>query len=370
MQTRTRFLPAVQEVLRRRQYSLATERSYLHWITRFIRFHRMRHPVQMTEKEIVEFLSYLANSRRVTASTQNQALNALVFLYREVLRVDIGDVSTFERSKVPRNVPVVLSREEVARILDELEGQPLLMCSLLYGCGLRLSECLQLRIKDLDFDRGQIVIQKSKGYRDRIVPLPRSILKVLLDTVSKRVELHERDLSEKEGRVNMPEALARKYPKAAFSIGWQFVFASYKRSTDPRSGLLCRHHVHSSYLIKHVQRAVEKAQIVKKVTCHTFRHSFATHLLEANKDIRTIQELLGHRNLKTTMIYTHVMGKPGVHSQSPLDSLSPLNFASKRRDLPTMKEPLPLNRRTARFGKLASFLRVAAIVPSLFARKT
>ncbi len=322
MRYRNRLIPSTREIIRRKQFSYKTEKSYIQWIRRFIHFHSLRHPKDMGEAEVVQFLSYLANSRRVAPSTQNQALNALVFLYCHVPKQDLGDISSFERTKTPRNIPIVLSPSEVQRILNELEGVPLIMSSLLYGCGLRLQECLRIRVKDLDFERKQLVIQKSKGRKDRVLPLPRDLIQPLLSLVKERGELHRKDLKAGEGRVYLPQALEQKYPRAAYSFKWQYLFASPKLSKDPRTGQNGRHHLYESYLIRHVQRAVEKAEIQKKVTCHTFRHSFATHLLEANKDIRTVQELLGHADLKTTMIYTHVIGKPGVKAKSPLDDLT------------------------------------------------
>lgn len=323
--------------IRRKHYSFQTEKSYVTWVVRYLRFHKMKHPKLLRENEVVHYLNYLANYRQVSAGTQNQALNAILFLYNHVLQQPIKDLGKFHRAKVSPNIPIVLSPEEVTSILQHLDGIPLLMTSLLYGCGLRLKECLKLRVKDIDFERDQIIIQKSKGNRDRIVPLPSKLKTKLSHLIEQRTDLHRIDLSKGLGRVYMPKALAIKYPKAAFSLKWQFIFNSKKISTDPRTAILARHHLHNTYLIRHIQQACKKADISKKVTCHTFRHSFATHLLEQGKDIRTVQELLGHKDLKTTMIYTHVRRKPGMLSDSPLDRLQ-LSSSYKNREIKSSQQ--------------------------------
>jgi integron integrase len=316
-----RLLPQVVSVIRTKGYSYSTEKTYTHWIKRFIRFHNYRHPDEMGEAEIVEFLSYLANESKVSSSTQNQALNAIVFLYRWVLRRDLGNFSHFARAKTPKLVPVVLSKKEVSLILKHLNGVSYLMVSILYGCGLRLSECLRLRIQDVDFERNIITVRQGKGKRDRILPLPSAIKQELTLQIEKVRETHKKDIRHGYGTVFLPNALKRKYPGAERQFKWQYLFPSHKLSKDPRSEEIRRHHIHQSMLIRHIQKAAQKARIEKKITSHSFRHSFATHLLEANKDIRTIQDLLGHKSVKTTMIYTHVAENGLAGTRSPLDCI-------------------------------------------------
>ena len=275
----------------------------------------------MGEKEIATFISYLATGRKVAASTQNQALNASVYLYKQVLHIEIGDLGRMERAKKPEKLPVVMSKEEVKRVLAAMSGVSQLMAKLLYGCGFRLMECVRLRVQDIDFDRSQITVRDGKGMKDRAVMLPEQLKPFLRDQLEKVKILHERDLKEGLGEVYFPFALEKKYRNAARELGWQYVFPSERISNDPRRGKMRRHHVDESGLQKAVRTAARKAGLIKPVSPHTFRHSFATHLLEAGYDIRTVQELLGHADVSTTMIYTHVLQKGGMGVKSPLDAL-------------------------------------------------
>nr|AAX14926.1 integrase [Xanthomonas perforans] len=316
-----KLLDQVRDRLRVRHYSLRTEQAYLSWIRRFILASGRRHPAQMGQAEVEAFLTRLATDGQVSAGTQNQALAALLFLYREVLRIELPWMENLVRAKRPRRIPVVLSREEVARLLAALEGPCWLMASLLYGSGMRLLECLRLRIKDVDDARGEIVVRDGKGGKDRRVPLPRSLKEVLQRQRERALLLHAADLAAGTGRVFLPHALARKYPNAGAEPGWQYLFPSAPQSRDPRSGRVGRHHVSEEVLQRAVQMARRHAGIVKPATCHTLRHSFATHLLEAGHDIRTVQELLGHKDVATTQIYTHVLGCGASAVRSPLDRL-------------------------------------------------
>jgi len=316
-----KLLDRLCEALRSRHYSRRTEQTYGHWVKRFIYFHNIRNPAEMAEPEINAFLTHLAVKEKVSASTQNQALSALLFLYRHVLNREIGDLGQVIRARKPRHLPAVMTREEVKAVLSILQGDKWLMASLMYGCGLRLMECLRLRIQDGDFARNEITIREGKGAKDRITMLPQSIEAPLREHLQKVKTVHERDLSEGWGRVEMPYALDRKYPDAAADWRWQWVFPQENRWKNTKTGLEGRHHVHETILQRAVKEAVRKAGIVKHVGCHTFRHSFATHLLEAGYDIRTIQELLGHKDVSTTMIYTHVLNKGGHGVRSPLDGL-------------------------------------------------
>lgn len=314
-----KLLDRVRWHLRVKHYSLRTEQAYIDWIRRFILFHRKRHPDEMGENEIATFLTSLAIKEHVAASTQNQALSALLFLYQQVLERKLNNLDGIERVKRPAKIPVVLTRREAHAILDQLREPYRLMTELLYGSGLRLLECLRLRVKDLDFGYGQITVRDGKGMRDRITVLPerlRESLRLHLEGVRQQ---HERDLAGGNGRVYLPAGLARKYPGAARSWVWQYVFPADKSSVDPRSREERRHHVTPKNLQNAVKAAVRRAGIPKHASCHTFRHSFATHLLESGQDIRTVQELLGHRDVSTTMIYTHVLNKPGLAVRSPLD---------------------------------------------------
>jgi integron integrase len=316
-----RLLDRVRAALRTRHYSHRTERAYVPWIVRFIRFHRLRHPEEMGEGEIVAFLNHLALEARVSASTQNQALNAIVFLYREVLGQERPELTDLVRARRPLRLPVVLTRSEVQELLRQLEGSAWLMASLLYGSGLRLMECVRLRVKDLDLSRGEIRLNDAKGQRGRVTMLPATLEAPLRRHLERVRLLHLRDLAEGFGRVRLPEALDRKYPNAGREWGWQWVFPAARRSVDPRDGVVRRHHLSETVVQRAVKQAVGRSGIAKPASCHTLRHSFATHLLLAGYDIRTVQELLGHRNVKTTMIYTHVLNKGGRGVQSPLDAV-------------------------------------------------
>ena len=314
-----RLLEQLRDVIRRRHYSPRTEETYVHWVRRFIYFSGKRHPAELGEAEVTAFLNYLSRERDVAAATQNQALSALLFLYKEVLRQPLPWLDGLERARRPARLPSVLTREEVQQLLSRMQGMKWLMASLLYGAGLRLRECLKLRVKDIDFGYRQIVVRDGKGAKDRVTMLPGAVLEPLKAHLRVAKELHQRDLAEGYGDVELPDALARKYPRAQYEWGWKFAFPSHKLSADPRTGVVRRHHVYENYVIRGVSRAVRAAGIPKHVSCHTLRHSFATHLLEASYDIRTVQELLGHADVSTTMIYTHVLNKGGAGVTSPLD---------------------------------------------------
>ncbi len=309
--------------IRVRQYSIRTERAYSSWLARYINFHNMSDPIDLQEESIVRYLEHLVINRNVAGSTQSQALNALVFFYKNVLEKEIKDFGGFRHSKKPRRLPVVLTREQVSQLLTHIENSTrCLMASLLYGCGMRLMECVRLRVQDVDFDYQQIMIRNAKGGKDRVVPLPKrlvELLKVQLEAVKKT---HADDIVKGFGSVYLPSALARKYPNAVKEYRWQYVFPASTISEDPRSGAVRRHHVHERVLQKSIKAASDKIGFAKKVNCHALRHSFATHLLESGNDIRTVQELLGHADVSTTMIYTHVLNKPGITVTSPLDTLS------------------------------------------------
>jgi integron integrase len=316
---RARLLDQVRDAIRRRHYSFRTEDTYVHWIKRFIFFSDRRHPAELGAGEVTAFLNYLARERNVAASTQNQALSALLFLYREVLATPLPWLDRLERVRRPAHVPTVLTREEAQRLLARMQGTKWLMASLLYGAGLRLRECLKLRVKDLDFGYRQIVVRDGKGAKDRLTMLPQSVHEPLKRHLMQVRALHERDLAAGCGTVELPHALARKYPRAPCEWAWKFVFPSHKLSTDPRTGAVQRHHVYENYLVRGVKEAARAACIAKHVSCHTLRHSFATHLLERGYDIRTVQELLGHADVSTTMIYTHVLSRGAGAVTSPLD---------------------------------------------------
>ena len=316
-----RLLDQVRDAIRRRHYSPRTEETYVHWIRRFIYFHDKRHPRDMGKEEVTAFLNHLARDREVAASTQNQALSAILFLYKETLGTPLAWLDGLERARRPVRMPSVLSRQEAQRLLANLHGTRWLMASLLYGAGLRLRECLRLRVKDVDFDYRQILVRDAKGAKDRVTMLPGSVIEPLKAHLEHARALHERDVAAGYGDVELPDALARKYPRAPYEWGWKFVFPAAKLATDPRSGVIRRHHVYENYLIRAVKQAAHSAAISKLVSCHTLRHSFATHLLEGGYDIRTVQELLGHNSVETTMVYTHVMNKGGRGVTSPLDRL-------------------------------------------------
>lgn len=317
----SRFLDQVREVIRINQFSYSTEKTYISWIYRFIIFHHKKHPRDMGAKEVAEFLSYLAVERKVSASTQNQALNALAFLYKKVLKIPL-DSMEFKPARIGKRLPVVLSREEAIIVLSKLQGEYHLMASILYGGGLRLTECLNLRVKDIDFELNEIVVRGGKGDNDRRTVLPSSLHQHFRLQLGKvRIRLEENLLLEGFAGASMPEALERKFPKAAKELAWQYIFPSRKPAQDWRSGALRQHYRHESFLQKAVKQAVLSSGITKNASCHTFRHSFATHLLEDGYDIRTVQELLGHRDVKSTMIYTHVLNRNKFNVRSPLDGL-------------------------------------------------
>ena len=319
MDGKPRLLDQMRERIRLKHYSIRTERVYCEWVKRFIRFHQYRHPLDMGAPEIEAFLTELAVKRNVSASTQNQALSALLFLYKEVLVVDLPWLADVVRAKKPQRLPVVLTIEEVRSILALLEGGPWLVCSLLYGTGMRLMEVLRLRIKDVDFTRHEILIRDGKGMKDRITMLPRSMVQPLRQHLAVVQAIHRAELEQARGDVWLPFALARKYPKAPWEWGWQYVFPAAGLSVDPRSGAVRRHHLDEKRIQRAFKRAVNESGVIKPATPHTLRHSFATHLLEAGQDIRTVQELLGHTDVKTTMIYTHVLNRGGLAVLSPLD---------------------------------------------------
>ena len=314
-----RLLDQLTERCRVKHYSLRTERAYRDWVRRFILANGKRHPRDMGATEVEAFLSRLATESDVAASTQNQALSALLFLYREVLRIDLPWMESVVRAKRPQRVPTVLSRTEVTRLLAMLDGQVWLMAALLYGTGMRLMECMRLRVQDVGFDRGEITVRNGKGGKDRRVPLPQRLRERLKEQMERTRILHAQDLAQGFGRVYLPHALARKYPNAPAEFAWQYVFPARRHSVDPRSGETRRHHVDEAILQRAVRNACRKAGIDKPATCHTLRHSFATHLLESGQDIRTLQELMGHKDVSTTQIYTHVLGRGANGVLSPLD---------------------------------------------------
>ena len=314
-----RLLDQVRLAIRRRHYSYRTEKTYVGWVRGFIRFHGLRHPRELGAAQVQEYVSHLANDRHVAASTQNQALSALLFLYKHVLQVQLPWLEGIDRARRPVHVPVVLTRQEAQRVLAQLRGVQWLAANLLYSSGLRLLECVTLRVKDIDFAYGQITVRDGKGRKDRVTLLPELIRAPLERHLGNVRTLHERDLAEGFGRAPLPFALARKYPGANLEWGWQFVFPSQVRSPDRETGTYHRFHMSPNTLQSAVRVAVQRAGIHKPASCHTFRHSFATHLLESGYDIRTVQELLGHSDVKTTMIYTHVLNRGGRGVLSPLD---------------------------------------------------
>jgi integron integrase len=314
-----RLLDRLRAALRVRHYSVRTEEAYVAWVRRFILFHNKRHPLEMGSAEINAFLTHLAVAGRVGASTQNQASCALLFLYRKVLDVDPGRLAGVVRANRPKRLPVVLSREEVRRLLAELPGTYRLIGLLLYGSGLRLSECLRLRVQDVDFALGQIVVRHGKGDKDRRTMLPAAVRPELEAHLERVRALHGRDRERGLGRASVPEAFGRKAPSAAAEWGWQYVFPSAALTVDPRTGERRRHHAHEGSVSRAITQAVRRSGLAKRATAHSFRHSFATHLLEAGYDIRTVQELLGHQSVETTMVYTHVLSRGGRGVRSPLD---------------------------------------------------
>ncbi len=318
-----RLLDRVREALRTRHYSRRTEKTYVAWIRRYILFHRKRHPLEMGAPEITRFLSALAVEGNVAASTQNQALSALLFLYREVLDLDVPWLDDLVRAKRPIRLPIVLTREEVGAVLQPLEGVPRLMAYLLYGAGLRVLECCRLRVQDVDFARNQIVVRNGKGAKDRATMLPDAVKTALKRHLDEVREQHQRDLQHGAGWVELPTALARKYPNAGREWVWQWVFPATRFYTEPATRQRRRHHLHESVLQRVVKSSVRQAGIPKRATPHTLRHSFATHLLEDGYDIRTVQELLGHRDVTTTQIYTHVLNRGPSGVRSPVERLAP-----------------------------------------------
>jgi len=317
-----RLLDQVRAACRVRHYSVRTEQAYVYWARRFVLAHGKRHPREMGGAEVTAFLTSLATEADVAAGTQNQALSALLFLYQQVLGMELPWLGDVVRAKRPRRIPVVLSRAEVDRLLGAMDGPCWLMAALLYGTGMRLMECIRLRIKDVDFTRGEIVVRHGKGGRDRRVPLPNALKTALREKVERVRLVHAGDVALGLGRAWLPHALGRKYPNAAADPGWQYLFPAKQLGRDPRSGEFRRHHVDEGVLQRAVRNARRVAGIDKPVSCHTLRHSFATHLLESGHDIRTVQELLGHKDLSTTQIYTHVLGRGANGVLSPLDARS------------------------------------------------
>ena len=313
-----KLLDRLRDMLRTQHYSSRTEQTYVDWAKRFILFHHKRHPKDMGVPEVEAFLTHLALERKVAASTQNQALSALLFLYREVLHQPLASVDAV-RARKPERLPTVLTKSEAARVINAMSGTTQLMTKLLYGSGLRALECLRLRVKDIDFEQRCILVRDGKGDKDRVTMLPESVVTLLRDHLTRVKQLHAKDLAEGHGAVYLPDALEVKYPNANREWCWQYVFPAKSLSVDSSTGVLRRHHVNESSLQKAVHAAARLAGIDKSVGCHTFRHSFATHLLESGYDIRTVQELLGHKDVKTTMIYTHVLNRGGLAVRSPLD---------------------------------------------------
>jgi integron integrase len=329
MERNPRLLDQVRNVIRCKHYSIRTESSYIDWIKRYIYFHNKQHPQNLDEKHISSFLTHLAVEKRVASSTQNQALCALVFLYRHVLNKEIGDFDNLVRAKRPQKLPVVFTRDEVRCVLLQLQGVNWLMGQVLYGSGLRVMECVRLRVKDIDFGYGQIVVRNGKGKKDRVTMLPQIIVDEMQRHLLKVKTIHDRDLKAGCGAVYLPYALEKKYKNANRSWAWQYVFPAARRSMDPRAGVERRHHLSESVPQRAVKHAIRRSGITKAGSCHSLRHSFATHLLEEGYDIRTVQELLGHKDVSTTMIYTHVLNRGGKGVQSPGDTL----FNSKGRQL-------------------------------------
>ncbi len=314
-------LEETRNAIRLRHYSLSTEKTYLGWIARFKAFMQDRDPHLLEANDMKKYLSHLALHGRVSASTQNQAFNALLFLYRHILHMEVDDLTSVVRAKRKANLPTVLSRNEVKNLLSFLDGPYLLMAQLMYGCGLRLMECLRLRIKDVDLENDLLMVRSGKGEKDRALVIPEKIKGELSKHVASVKEIHDQDVKMGYGEVSLPDALEKKYPGAPKEWGWQWVFPAEKLSVDPRTGKVMRWHIHPAAIQRAVKEAVTKAEVPKMASCHTLRHSFATHLLEAGHNIRTIQELLGHKHVNTTMIYTHVIRKKPSEIRSPLDGL-------------------------------------------------
>jgi len=314
-----KLLDIVRTELRTRHYSIRTEKAYLGWIKRFILFHNKQHPSNLGTSEIRSFINYLAIKKKVSASTQNQALQSILFLYKQILKTEVGWIEEIKRVERIRHIPVVFSRKEAKIILSNMKGVTRLIASLLYGSGLRLNECLRLRIKDIDFDYKQIIIRDGKGEKDRRTTLPLSLVRALQKQIKKVKAIHQGDLKKGFGKAPLPYALSQKYPNAGKEFGWQFLFPAENLSYDEKQKFKFRYHIHSSTIQKAIKEALKKSEINKAGSPHTFRHSFATHMLETGYDIRTVQELLGHKDVRTTMIYTHVLNKGGLGVRSPLD---------------------------------------------------
>jgi len=315
-----KLLDEVRFAIRAKHYSLRTEEAYVNWIKRFIFFHGKQHPLELGEKQINQFLTYLAVDQHVAASTQNQALCALIFLYKNVIKKEIGELD-ITWAKKPKRLPTVFTQKEVKSVLEQLSGDKWIMANLLYGSGLRLMECLRLRTKDIEFPSQKITVRSGKGDKDRITMLPEIVIAALQKHLQEIKKQHEKDMINGFGTVYLPYALEKKYTNANREWIWQYVFPASKLSLDPRSGVKQRHHLDEAVVQKAVKQAIRKAGIQKQASCHTFRHSFATHLLEAGYDIRTVQELLGHEDVNTTMIYTHVLNKGALGIRSPADML-------------------------------------------------
>jgi len=318
---KSKLLDQVRREIRRRNYSYRTEQAYVNWIVKYIRYNNTIHPRELNDKHVENYLNYLANEKNVAASTQNQALSALVFLYKQVLLKPSLKLDKLKRAKKPEHLPIVLSHKEAAAIIEQLSGLPYLIVILLYGSGMRITECVRLRVQDVDFEYQQLWIRSGKGNRDRVTLLPKIAIPLLKKQLDKVQLLHQRDLKGGFGKTMLPKALNKKYPNESSQLRWQYVFPSSKKSIDPRTKITHRYHISTSWVNKEIKKAVKKTSIIKKVSAHTFRHSFATQLLQNGYDIRTVQELLGHKNLKTTMIYTHVINKGGNYIKSPVDLL-------------------------------------------------
>jgi integron integrase len=319
------FLESIRAVLRTKHYSIRTEQAYLTWVRRFILFHKKRHPEEMAEQEVTEFLSHLALDRQVTASTQNLALCAIVFMYKHIFNRELKLLDDTVRARTPKRVPTVLTNDEAMDIIEHMNEPYRLMFSMLYGCGMRKNELLELRVKDIDFGGNSVFIFRGKGGKDRVTLLPESLKEQIHRQIQLVKKIHQKDLVEGEGNTALPPALARKYPNAIKELKWQFLFPSRNRCQHPYDGYICRYHLHWSSLSKALKKAVKLSGVTKHVTAHTFRHSFATQLLLSGADIRTVQELLGHTDLKTTQIYTHVIGHHSSGARSPIDFARKVN---------------------------------------------
>jgi integron integrase len=315
-----KLLDQVMDTIRLKHYSERTGETYVHWIKKYILFHNKRHPQEMGFPEVEAFQTHLANDQKLSASSQNQALSAVLFLYRHVLKIELHGSTNSLRANKPEHVPAVMTKDEIQRVFKHLSGVPLLMAQLMYGSGIRVSECVQLRVKDLDMEYLTVTVHDGKGEKDRVTILPASLIESLQAHLFKVQQTHNRDLEDGFGRVGLPYALARKFPNADREWGWQYVFPSTTLAKEKETGIVRRWHMSESTIQKTVKKAIRDAGINKHASCHTFRHSFATHLLQNSYDIRTVQELLGHKDVKTTMIYTHVLQRGGLAVKSPLDS--------------------------------------------------